>query len=382
MRLFVLEEDRLAPVAATTFEAARIRERQDLQRFLKGNIEVIDPDLLVIAEEYGDWEDSRRRIDLLAVDRDANLVVIELKRDEDGGHMELQALRYAAMVAPMTFQQAVATYQRHLDREQPNRDAESLLLEFFGRDSAADCAFGEDVRIVLVAHDFSRELTTTVMWLLHRELDVRCFRLQPHQLDGRLLVAAQQIIPLPEASEYQVSIREKEAVERRARRQRVHGEWQGHYYVNIDDGNGRSWDDCRRFGFIGASGGRRYTDALQRLSPGDVFFAYQKNRGYVGMGRVVEAAVPITDFEVDGRPLLSCELSDTRIGRNAEDVDLCEWLCRVDWIRTVPLDRAVWQPTLFANQNVVCRLRDTETLEFLQQQFGRLDEGVISAAKA
>ena len=52
--------------------------------------------VLVVAEEFGDWEESKRRIDLLGLDRDATLVVIELKRTDDGGHMELQAIRYAA----------------------------------------------------------------------------------------------------------------------------------------------------------------------------------------------------------------------------------------------------------------------------------------------
>ncbi len=59
---------------------------------------------------------SKRRVDLLAVDRDANLVVIELKRTEDGGHMELQAVRYAAMVSPMTFTQAVEVYGHYLEQ--------------------------------------------------------------------------------------------------------------------------------------------------------------------------------------------------------------------------------------------------------------------------
>jgi RecB family endonuclease NucS len=56
---------------------------------------IVSPDTIVIAEEFGEWEDSRRRIDLLGLDKNANLVVIELKRTDDGGHMELQALRYS-----------------------------------------------------------------------------------------------------------------------------------------------------------------------------------------------------------------------------------------------------------------------------------------------
>lgn len=67
---------------------------------------------VVVSEEFGDWQDSRRRIDLLAIDQEANLVVIELKRTEDGGHMELQAIRYAAMVSTLTFEQVVRVYER------------------------------------------------------------------------------------------------------------------------------------------------------------------------------------------------------------------------------------------------------------------------------
>lgn len=48
----------------------------------------------VIAEELRQWEEARRGIDLLALGLPGRLVVIELKRTEDGGHMDLQSLRY------------------------------------------------------------------------------------------------------------------------------------------------------------------------------------------------------------------------------------------------------------------------------------------------
>ena len=94
MPLYQITDGNLSKVAETTFAAEKIFERKDLQRLLKSNISALGDDLMVISEEFGDWEDSKRRIDLLCLDKRANVVVAELKRTEDGGHMELQALRY------------------------------------------------------------------------------------------------------------------------------------------------------------------------------------------------------------------------------------------------------------------------------------------------
>src|SRR5690349_3046452 len=113
MPIFEFGAEGLIPAASTSFEGERLRERQDIQRVLRERIEAIDPNLMVLAEEFSDWQDSSRRIDLLCLDGDANLVVVELKRTSDGGHMELQAVRYAAMVSAMTFEQAVDTYVRY-----------------------------------------------------------------------------------------------------------------------------------------------------------------------------------------------------------------------------------------------------------------------------
>src|SRR4051812_6767177 len=102
--------DELAPVPLTSFSTELIKERQDLQRLLRKQLSLLGDDLLFVAEEYAAFQDSKRRVDLLAVDKTGRLVVIELKRTDDGGHMELQALRYAAMVSTMTFDQLVSTY--------------------------------------------------------------------------------------------------------------------------------------------------------------------------------------------------------------------------------------------------------------------------------
>src|SRR5258708_37076859 len=113
--LFDMTDGSLSLVPATTFAAEGVLERLHLERALRTHIQILGDGLLVVAEEFGDFQDARRRIDLLCVNHEARLVVVELKRTDDGGHMELQALRYAAMVSTMTLDQLAEIYQRHLD---------------------------------------------------------------------------------------------------------------------------------------------------------------------------------------------------------------------------------------------------------------------------
>ena len=218
MAIYEITSDTFRKIEETSFGAAGVKERGDLQRLLRHQIGIISPDTLVIAEEFGDWEESRRRIDLLGIDKDANLVVIELKRTDDGGHMELQAIRYAAMVSAMTFDGVVDVYSDFLSQTGGELDARSSLLEFLEWDEPDEEMFAQDVRIVLASADFSKELTTAVMWLNDRALDVRCIRIKPYSDDGRLLVDVQQIIPLPEAEDYRVRLKEKKQRERAARK--------------------------------------------------------------------------------------------------------------------------------------------------------------------
>lgn len=217
MPLYEIGSNRMTPIDVTTFAAVKIREREDLQRLLREQIDVVVPDGFVIAEEFANWEDSRRSIDLLVLDRDATLVVVELKRTEDGGHMELQAIRYAAMISAMTFAQAVEAHAQFLLKVGIKDDPQARILNYLGWDEPEEEVFGQDVRIVLASADFSKELTTAVLWLNERSVDIRCVRMTPYTYGDRTLLDVQQVIPLPEAEEYQVRVREKASQERAAR---------------------------------------------------------------------------------------------------------------------------------------------------------------------
>ena len=236
MPLYEMTDSSFRPVPEKSFTDMGIGERTDIQRLLRTQIEVLGDDLYVLSEEFAEWDDSKRRIDLLAIDNQARLVVIELKRTQGGGHMELQAIRYASMVATMTFQRAVEIHEVFLDSlGQPPAEAKDRMLRFLGWSAPDEDSFASDVRIVLVSEGFSKELTTAVLWLNSRDINIRCIRLQPYRADGKTLIDVQQVIPLPEAQEYTIRIREKQQQERRSRSARFSEEsqqacvdyWQG-----------------------------------------------------------------------------------------------------------------------------------------------------------
>jgi hypothetical protein len=221
MPLYEITQDSFRTIAEASFLDLKLQERGDLQRLLRTQIEVLGDDLYVLTEEFSEWEDSRRRIDLLAIDKEANLVVIELKRTNDGGHMELQAIRYASMVSAMTFARAVEIHADFLSRLGDKADeAQQRVLEFLGWEDPDEENFATDVRIILVSEDFGKELTTAVLWLRDHDVDICCVRLRPYQNGTTRLIDVQQIIPLPEANDYQVQLREKEQQGRKERTER------------------------------------------------------------------------------------------------------------------------------------------------------------------
>ncbi|MDP9650916.1 hypothetical protein [Paraburkholderia caledonica] len=210
MALYEMTGESLKAIDPKTFTELGLLERQNIQKALRTHIAAITPNVktMVLAEEFGDWVGANRRIDLLCLDDQANLVVVELKRD-DAAHMELQALRYAAMISTIRFEQAVEAHRRYLLSVGSNEDPAQAIRDFLDVEEGDAVALSDKVRIVLASAEFSPELTTAVLWLNKQGLDLRCVQMRPHQIGDRVLLDIQQVIPLPQAEQYQVAVREK-----------------------------------------------------------------------------------------------------------------------------------------------------------------------------
>ncbi|MEM6852801.1 MAG: hypothetical protein AAF593_00145 [Planctomycetota bacterium] len=345
---------------------------------LTEQLEIILPDAMVLTDEFEGWAESRRRIDLLALDRDARLVVIELKRTTNDHQIDLQAIRYAAMASTMTFEQAVVAHAAFLARRGDGNtdtphyaDAQRAMLAFLEWDEPQEDRFGQDVRMILVAADFNKEVTTSVLWLAGQDLDISCIRLRPHRQGSRLILDVQRVIPLPEAEDYLIRAKDKTREARDAARDNAWRHGEGYWFVNVGeaDDNHRSWEDCQRYGYLAVGSASDGSSALQRLQSGDRLFAYLNRYGYVGLGEVTSIAVRRSEFvvESEGQPLddLSLERCPPQI--KADDPQNKDWCVGVQWLAALPRDQALKAPF---RRSAVCRVHDAQLTNQLLRGFG------------
>lgn len=94
--MFVLdkEKNRIIKIKSKNFSDLGIRERENLQVWLENNPEAFGEELLFIQKEFDGFDDTRERLDLLALDKQGNIVVIENKLDDSGRDVTWQVLIY------------------------------------------------------------------------------------------------------------------------------------------------------------------------------------------------------------------------------------------------------------------------------------------------
>ena len=98
-----------------------------------------------------------------------------------------------------------------------NPNAQREIQDFLGIDSIDEAEITSEVRIILVSANFSPEITASVIWLNKQGLDITCIRLKPYKMGEQVLVDATQIIPLPEAADYEIKIRAQEQEKKKVR---------------------------------------------------------------------------------------------------------------------------------------------------------------------
>jgi len=212
--------NRISPLQEKKFSELGFREREHLQEWIAANPEVLGEELLIIQKEFDGFDETRERLDLLALDKQGHLVVIENKLDDSGRDVTWQALKYASYCAGLTKSQIVAIFQQYLDKYEQGDSAQQRLTDFFDDIEFDELTLnpGSDQRIIFVAANFRREVTSTALWLMDHRIRIQCIKAVPFAMGDQLLLNLDQIIPVKEAEEYMIGISDKKQEEQSSER--------------------------------------------------------------------------------------------------------------------------------------------------------------------
>lgn len=206
-KMFVLdkEKNRINKINCCTFSDLKFREREHLQEWLENNPTAFgeDDELLFIQKEFDGFDDTRERLDLLAIDKQGDLVIIENKLDDSGRDVTWQVLKYASYCSSLSKQQIKDIYQSYLDKKGVSENAESNISDFLDAEDFKEIQLNKTQRIILVSGNYRKEVTSTVLWLLQKyNIKIQCFKATLFSFEQQIFLNIEQIIPVHEVEEY------------------------------------------------------------------------------------------------------------------------------------------------------------------------------------
>jgi CRISPR/Cas system-associated endoribonuclease Cas2 len=220
-------------MAPTNFSSQNVLERYDIQEWIEKTPEILGEDLLIIGKEL--LLPSGSRLDLLAVDKNARLAIIELKRDDSGKEVDWQAVKYTSYCSNFLVEEIISFYANYLKSDE--EDARSRIDEFIDEDLGV---LNHSQRIILVSKEYHSDVISAVLWLRDYGIEIECLRLKPFvDESGELFIQPDTIIPLPEAKDYIIKKERKQKEIKRAQASYNKGNVIEKVTVSIDKGTYR-----------------------------------------------------------------------------------------------------------------------------------------------
>ena len=343
MDLWHIKDEQLIPL-----NKAALDLEKRLEAWIELDISMLGIDALLIGRQvhtgYGGY------IDLLAINSDGELIIIELKRSKTPRNIVAQCLDYGSWVYDLTFDDIVGIYEAY-----KSASFEKDFSEYF--DTPVPEKINGSYQIVIVAESIDDTTERIVQHLndVHK-VNINVVFFNVFMKDGEEYIGRSWLKDPVDVEERSVSGKKSK--------------WTGYLFVNtgITDDNCRDWNLNRQYRFISAGGGARWINAIKKLKKGDRIFALIKGKGYVGYGIVEEEAVIVKQYQVNSKPIIQ-DFPEDHPWRADKDTLKDEWMVKVEWLKTVDAEDARWFKGAFANQNVVCKLRDQNTFKFLIEQF-------------
>lgn len=237
------ESNKLIELNETDFTSESLTEPRNIEEWIRKSPKILtfedeNDQIMIIGKQT--VSTTQRRPDLIGVDRSANIVIIEVKRDFAGKMTEMQAVQYASFYLNMTFKEAEKNFVKYISKYSKDFDinkevdisnyAETKLKEFLPSEINLDDEFNTNQRIILVAREFDSNLISAITWLILKDIKIECIELNAYKLKNELFIVPRRILPTKELSENLIKMKvSEEKVREKLEKKRTKYDIEAHY---------------------------------------------------------------------------------------------------------------------------------------------------------
>ncbi|WP_239486554.1 hypothetical protein [Streptomyces durocortorensis] len=162
----------------------------------------------MITAEYDRWADTdgvpaRDRLDVLGLDATGRLVVVELKQGTADRDVHLQAITYAALVSRFGLGTLAQAHRGFLSRRGQVLDIGACRQRLLDHvDGEWSPALLQRPRQVIIAADFPKQVTHSVVRLSEMGIDIDLVQVGLWRVEGHIVAGFTKVYPTPEVEEF------------------------------------------------------------------------------------------------------------------------------------------------------------------------------------
>ncbi len=325
-------------------QEVQMDSEEELEIIVESNPEILNENWLIIGRQV--LTSFNKYIDLLAIDNSGSVIIIELKKHKTPREVVAQGLDYASWVKSLSPSDLSEIFKKYDNKY--SKLGKSLDQAFYDKFKykIEEENVNSSHQIVIVAAELDSSTERIVKYLSDSDIPINAVFFKVFEDNNQKYLSRAWMIDPFETSEI-------------ATVSYNGGPWNGEFYVSFGHGSERNWEDAIKYGFISAGGGQWYSRTLNQLSTGDRIWVNIPKTGYVGVGTVSETAKKADEvlFDTDSGQKNIYDLPHKAHYHSQfkDDEDKAEYIVKVNWVKTVPLNKAISELGFFGNQNSVCK---------------------------
>lgn len=174
-------------------------EEDDLREWIISDTQSILGEQFLLIGREASVKQTGDAIDLLGIDRDGNVMIIELKRGALSGDVDFQGLKYAAYASHWEYNELRDQFEKSRETSwgTDTYEDDTTFTEALDEFCNEDYNLNQDQRVLLVGESVRDRLSLVLRWLSDRDIDVTVVEYQLLTDGDRTYLDADQTIPLP-----------------------------------------------------------------------------------------------------------------------------------------------------------------------------------------